>query len=158
LPATIFYKGKKILALKSQLQLDHQGATILSTTVDPEVTAIDANEGDFIISTFTKKTYVKQSDGQNTDVTQHITNAAAGGITTEVRTLDNTDITNKYIILTEAPTTKTLTRTVPIDGIEQEYGVDFEVTTDDSDKRLSWNGLGLESLLASGDKLIITYN
>lgn len=73
-------------------------------------------------------------------------------------TLSAGDITNKYVVLTDAPTNKPNTRLVVIEGIEQDYSVDFQVTADDSNKRLSWDSLGLESILQSGDKLVIAYD
>ena len=72
-------------------------------------------------------------------------------------TLTGTDITNKYIILPTAPTVKGKTTACLISVGQQNYTADFVVTTDDSDKRLSWDGLGLESLLEAGDILLITY-
>jgi len=88
-----------------------------------------------------------------------VASAATGDYKPEaVRTLSGVDITNKYVILTEAPANKNFTRLWVLDGPQQEYGVDFQVTTDDGGKRLSWDGLGLESLLLAGDKLIVTYN
>jgi hypothetical protein len=74
------------------------------------------------------------------------------------RTLDGTDIANGYILLNEAPLSKTKTRVGIIGGIFATYGVDFVVTTDNGGKRLSWSSLGLQSLLEVGDILIITYN
>jgi hypothetical protein len=73
-------------------------------------------------------------------------------------TLDSTDILNKYIVLDEAPSSKPATRLWVIGGPQQDYGVDFEITTDDGGKRLSWDGLGLELILEDGDKLIVTHN
>jgi len=77
----------------------------------------------------------------------------------EVVTLDATDITNKYSDdLTEVPTSATSVNIVPVGGIAQEYTVDFTIITDGTDiKRINWDGLGLESLLEDGDKLIVTY-
>lgn len=69
-------------------------------------------------------------------------------------TLTPTDITNKTVTLTQTPTVLALTRLIVITGLEQDYGTDFTV----SGTTLSWNGLGLESLLESGDKLVIVYN
>lgn len=69
-------------------------------------------------------------------------------------TLNATDISNKTVTLSQAPTTASDTRAVVINGIEQEYGADFTV----SGTTLSWNGLGLESLLADGDRLIVVFN
>ena len=75
-----------------------------------------------------------------------------------VLTITGTDISNKFILLASAPTEKQKTRLSVVGGIEQEYSIDFVVTTDNSDRRLSWDGLGLESILEVGDRLIITYN
>jgi len=69
-------------------------------------------------------------------------------------TLNSGQIAAKSVTLTSAPTTVTLTRLVPIGGIEADYGVDFQV----SGSTLSWNGLGLDGILASGDKLVVVYN
>lgn len=80
-----------------------------------------------------------------------------GNYSVEKITLNSTNITDKYIVLSATPSTASLTRVIVIEGIEQDYGVDFEVTSDDAGRRLSWDGLGLESLLADGDKLVIVY-
>lgn len=75
-----------------------------------------------------------------------------------VITLNATNISNKYVVLTEAPTDKNKTRLVVIGGIHQEYAADFVVTADDGGKRLSWSGLGLDGVLEDGDKLLVVYN
>ena len=77
-----------------------------------------------------------------------------GSYNVEKKTLTGADITNKTVTLSQTPTTLALTRLIVITGLEQDYGTDFTV----SGTTLSWNGLGLESLLASGDKLVIVYN
>jgi hypothetical protein len=68
-------------------------------------------------------------------------------------TLSSTDITNKFVMLTQAPATPTQTSLDIIGGITQDYGPDFIV----SGTTLSWSGLFLDGILASGDKLIIYY-
>lgn len=82
------------------------------------------------------------------------TTAATGGYQVEKFTLNGTDITNKYVDLSLAPAIASATRLVVITGIEQDYGTDFQMI---SSVRLSWSSLGLESILASGDKLVIVY-
>lgn len=72
--------------------------------------------------------------------------------------LTTINISNKYIVLTEAPTVKSKTRVIVIGGPEQEYGVDFVVTNDDGGKRLSWAGLGLDGVLEVNDSIVVTYN
>lgn len=71
-------------------------------------------------------------------------------------TIDN--IINKYIVLTNAPTDKTKTIIDIVGGCRQYYDIDFTITTDDSGRRLSWSGLGLDGVLVLGDKIIVTYN
>lgn len=76
----------------------------------------------------------------------------------ETVTLGASEIANKYLILSSAPSTKENTK-FDVSGLPpQIYGVDFEVTTDDGGKRVSWNGLGLDGLLISGDTVKITYS
>ena len=70
------------------------------------------------------------------------------------RTLSALEISNKSITLDEIPTDTTDARMVVIGGIEQEYGIDFTIAGD----VLSWNGLGLDGLLAVGDKIVVIYN
>jgi hypothetical protein len=73
-------------------------------------------------------------------------------------TLTGTDIANKYIVLPAAPTDKDKTQCTVIGGIMAVYGDDFLVTNDNGGQRFSWDGLTLETLLAEGDQLIITFN
>lgn len=68
-------------------------------------------------------------------------------------TLTPTDITNKFVTLTQAPAVPSQTSLDIIGGIEQDYGPDFTV----SGTTLSWSGLFLDGVLSSGDKLIIYY-
>ena len=86
------------------------------------------------------------------------TGASTAGYHVEKFTLDIVAITNKYIILNRAPMTTGLTRLMVIDGIEQEYNADYQMLSDDGNRRLSWNSLGLDGVLSVGDRLIITYN
>ncbi len=71
-------------------------------------------------------------------------------------TLSGTDITNKKVTLTYAPTNANYVKLTVIGGCEQENTVDFGVNT--STKEVSWNGLGLEGVLAEGHKLVISYS
>lgn len=83
----------------------------------------------------------------------------SGGDSTsiDVFVLDSTDISNKYIVLSSAPTTKNKTMCFIPSAPFQNYSVDYVVTSDDSDKRLSWDSLGLDGVLEIGDKLYIVY-
>lgn len=130
---------------------------VQDVAVNPTITAVSGNPGDIRYSTATGKIYVKQDSGTTTNWDE----LAAGtteAYTTQTITLNATDIANKYIVLAQAPTDKPQTKLDVVGGIEQQYGVDFQVTTDNANKRLSWNGLGLEALLEDGDTLIISYN
>jgi hypothetical protein len=69
-------------------------------------------------------------------------------------TLNATDITNKFVTLTDIPTSPSDTILDIVGGITQDHSVDFTVTGN----QLSWNGLGLDGILADGDKLIIQFN
>lgn len=69
-------------------------------------------------------------------------------------TLNGTDISNKFVTLAETPAIAADTRVIVIGGVEQEYSVDFTV----SGSTIDWDGLGLDGLLASGDKLVVVYN
>jgi hypothetical protein len=71
-----------------------------------------------------------------------------------VYTLSGTDITNKYITLSTSPTTANKTRFYVEGGPEQIYGIDFTV----SGNELSWNGLTLDGILESGDRVVVTFN
>ena len=69
-------------------------------------------------------------------------------------TLGAGEITAKAVTLASTPTTATLTRLVVINGLEQDYSVDFTI----SGFNLSWNGLTLDGVLSVGDKIIAIYN
>jgi len=77
----------------------------------------------------------------------------------EIITLDATDISNGYNDdLAQVPKNATVVGICPVGGIPQEYGVDFTIITDGSNiKRINWVTLGLASLLANTDKLIVSY-
>ncbi len=73
----------------------------------------------------------------------------------ELITLLAGDITNKYVVLASAPTTPSLTRLTVVGGPEQSYATDFQILLSN---HLDWNGLFLDGVLTTGDKLIISYN
>lgn len=68
-------------------------------------------------------------------------------------TLTNTDITNRYVILSHTPTSALSTTLTVIGGISQDYTVDYVVIGN----MLTWSGLGLDGLLSSGDELLAQY-
>jgi hypothetical protein len=71
-----------------------------------------------------------------------------------VRTITGSEESNKEIILLSTPTDVTKTRFQVDGGFLGVYGIDFTV----SGNVLSWNGLGLDGLLAAGDRVLVTYN
>lgn len=81
------------------------------------------------------------------------TSSGSTGFVQEEIILDGTDITNKYITLSLAPSPASDTSVDPIGGIKQDYSVDFTV----SGSQLSWDSLGFQALAETGDKLVITY-
>lgn len=76
-------------------------------------------------------------------------------------TLSGTNITNKYVDLASVPKTPAFVRMFVVDGLEQDYGVDFTIITDGSSvKRLTWDSgagggpsSGMVADLLAGDKL-----
>lgn len=73
-------------------------------------------------------------------------------------TLDGTDITNEYVDLVNIPKSVTNVRMFIKNAPPQHNGDDFTIITDGSDiKRVSWSALGLDGVLASGDKLTLVY-
>ena len=75
----------------------------------------------------------------------------------EQRTLTSLDVSNRYLILTNTPTNESQTSLEYSGAVTQAYGVDFEVTHDDSGRRLSWQNLGLDGILEPGDIVRIEY-
>lgn len=76
--------------------------------------------------------------------------AAAPTFDTEVITLTSTDITNGYVDLAQTPSA--LLDVTPVGGLKQEETTDYTLSTN----RLTFAG-DLSTLLASGDKLMVTY-
>lgn len=71
-----------------------------------------------------------------------------------VITLNGTDISNKFITLSEVPLNANKTRLFVESAPTQVYGIDFTVTG----STLSWNGLGLDGVLEIGERIFVTYN
>lgn len=78
-----------------------------------------------------------------------------GSVTYDVNkfTLSPTDISNGYVTLTPTPTAPTLSVLNVINGLVQDYSIDYTI----SSNILSWSGLGLQSYLVTGDKIIIQF-
>ena len=69
--------------------------------------------------------------------------------------LTSTDISNKYVTLSQMPDTPDKTILTVIGGPMQYYGNDYVVL---SGGQLNWSGLFLDGVLASGDILIVQFN
>lgn len=72
---------------------------------------------------------------------------------TEFRTLSGAEVTAKQLTLTQTPDTASEVSVDLIGGSAQFYATDYTV----SSNILSWNGLGLDGVVATGDKLRIMY-
>ncbi len=70
---------------------------------------------------------------------------------TDKFTLNSTDITNKYVVLSRAPSNPSLTVLDIVDGIVQKYSIDYSI----SGTTLSWSGTFLDGVLTDGDELIV---
>lgn len=72
-------------------------------------------------------------------------------------TLSASDITNKYVVLSDAPSLPVDTRLIVEGGPEQFYGESFIITPDNDGKRLSWATLFLDGVVEQDDKLVVIY-
>lgn len=77
----------------------------------------------------------------------------SGLVNVDYITLTGTDITNKYVTLTNPPLSPSKVMLDIIGGTSQEYAVDFQV----SGSNLDWNGLALDGVLVVGDKFRVWY-
>lgn len=71
-----------------------------------------------------------------------------------VVTLTTTNISNKYFILNPTPINGSEVAFIPLTGLEQLNGEDFQIV---SGNRLSWASLGLDGDLVAGDKILVKY-
>ena len=77
----------------------------------------------------------------------------------ETLTLNATDISNKYKDLSFIPKLADAIIVIPEGGPCQRVTDDFTIITDGADlKRLNWNGLGMDGILADGDKVQVIYS
>lgn len=72
----------------------------------------------------------------------------------EVRTISSGEATAKQLTLSVTPKTLSATRMLVDGGPEQFFGSDFNVVG----ATLSWGGLNLDGVLASGDTITIIYD
>jgi hypothetical protein len=93
---------------------------------------------------------VEISDGYSSSAVPSVGTPSSTASFTYTITL--TDVINKYLTLPGAPNVPSSAELVWL-GVGQVYGVDFIV----SSNTMNWNGLGLESLILTGDKVFIYY-
>ena len=114
--------------------------------------------GSFVATVVTNAnlTGVVTSVGNATSIANGaITNAMlATSYNVNIFTLSGTDITNKFVTLSSAPDVAAKTILTVIGGPMQSYGLDYTV----SSTNLSWSGLFLDGVLASGDILVVQYD
>lgn len=67
--------------------------------------------------------------------------------------LDQQSIDDKKVSLSSSPSVQGAVTLIPVGGIPQVNGIDFEVIGNE----LSWDGLGLDNFLEIGEQLIIQY-
>jgi hypothetical protein len=128
---------------------DEQG---LGEDLDAAIGALDATPTNY-------------TPGDAAVVADHLAaiDTALGGLVmtpaSEELTLNGTDITNKYKDLTDIPLLPAAVIVVPVGGPVQNYGADFTIITNGSViKRLNWNGLGMDGILESGDKIRVIFD
>jgi hypothetical protein len=73
----------------------------------------------------------------------------------EFKTITLTDVLNQFAIVTNIPASAVKTKVEVVEGQPADYGIDYIV--DPVLKKIDWAGLGLDGILAAGDKLRITY-
>lgn len=81
--------------------------------------------------------------------------SGSGGDTwyVEHRTISSAEETAKALTLVNTPTGTDAIMIGVVGGTAQEYGVDYTLST----ATVSWNGLGLDGVLAENDVLVIAY-
>jgi hypothetical protein len=148
LPSVIF-SGNYVKALKAGLNL-FNNATIWSGNIDPSTTGFAAPVADIFISTLTSTVYQKQGALD----TNWVALASGSSPIVELRVITAGEETAKQLTLISTPASAPATIMEIAGAPSQFYGDDYNV----SGAVLSWSGLGLDGILAAGDKLTISYN
>jgi len=76
---------------------------------------------------------------------------------TERRIITGLEAANRYLVLTSVPQPPEQVSVAFVKGTEQCYGTDFVMTSDDGNRRLSWDGLGMQSIVEPGDCVLVRY-
>lgn len=72
---------------------------------------------------------------------------------TELRVISSIEASNKTLSLLAIPSSPTETVVMTVGGTVQKYNIDYKVTGNE----LTWNGYGMETIIESGDMLVIIY-
>ena len=83
-----------------------------------------------------------------------IGSGVTGASIVDVFTLTSTDITNKYVTLSQNPNSLQSILLFPEGGILQTPGLDFTLL---SGNVLSWDGFGLDNFLEVGERITVSY-
>ncbi len=78
----------------------------------------------------------------------------SGNNIVDVFVLTSTDITNKYVTLSQTPNSLQDILLFPEGGILQTPGLDFTLL---SGNVLSWDGFGLDNFLEVGERITVSY-
>lgn len=79
----------------------------------------------------------------------------------EILTLNGTDITNGYKDLANTAYSAASIMVTPKGGVQQENAIDYSISLSGGAggvTRVTWSALGLDTVLESGDKLIVQYS
>lgn len=164
--ATYIYDGTTPYATTGWIRLRNPDAAVTSVNSqigDVTLDSDDISEGstNLYFTTSRARASISAGTGISYDNSTGVISANVGYVETkkvEILTLTATDISNKYIDLTSVPKAAAYTEVNPVGGPAQEYTADYTVISDGSAvKRLNWNGLGMDSVLETGDKLIVSY-
>lgn len=76
---------------------------------------------------------------------------------TEYRNITAAEVFQQYLVLELHPQHPDQVEFTFTSGTSQVYGIDFTVTSDNENKRLSWYNLNMSQLIELGDRVIIKY-
>lgn len=99
--------------------------------------------------------YVDEADGflKGKDDAGNITIFSSSLLKYELVTLTAANITGKQLTLLETPVPGSMVQLIPVGGPAQVLFLDYDITG----AVVSWDGLGLDGILAEGDKIQIFY-
>jgi len=115
-----------------------------------------ANDGDLAVVLDVDDLYEYDGDTSSWVKIGSVSWGGGGGsanFLVETRSITGTEISNKQLTLVNTPTASSAVIVDAIGGTGQRVSVDFSLTGN----ILSWNGLGLDGVVSSGDVLRISY-